>query len=433
MTRTDDASAPRVDELADHGVSVGSVVAEKFRLDEVVGSGGMGVVFKAWHLELEEHVALKFLLPSRAADRELRQRFALEAKAAAKLRGEHVVRVHDVGTLHGDVPYIVMEYLEGRTVGAMLRERGPLPVELACELTIQACEALAEAHARGIVHRDVKPENLVVTLGHDETPLLRMVDFGISKVALALDPGRTNPGGTVLGTPYYMSPEQLDGVVDVDGRTDIWSLGAVLFEMLAGRKPFSGQSFAALASEILTQPPRQLRKLRFDAPEELEAVVSRCLAKRPGDRFATVAELAAALEPFAPVEARAVAERAVRIVASGAAMRSERPSGSSLDDAILSSAKLRARPVHESPWRYLIDNDDPAMPRAATPLPPPISGRRTVSTPIPAAAPASELDETQAGERLSGEVESSFQRRQVLLAATLAGVVLALALAYFSR
>jgi eukaryotic-like serine/threonine-protein kinase len=431
MTRTDDASAPRVDELAEHGVRVGTVVAGKFRLDEIVGSGGMGVVFKAWHLELEEHVALKFLLPSRAADRELRQRFALEAKAAAKLRGEHVVRVHDVGTLPGDVPYIVMEYLEGRTVGAMLRERGPLPVELACELTIQACEALAEAHARGIVHRDVKPENLVVTLGHDETPLLRMVDFGISKVALALDPGRTNPGGTVLGTPYYMSPEQLDGVVDVDGRTDIWSLGAVLFEMLAGRKPFSGQSFASLASEILTQPPRQLRKLRFDAPEELEAIVSRCLAKRPGDRFATVAELAAALEPFAPVEARAVAERAVRIVASGAAMRSERPSGSSLDEAILSSAKLRARPAHESPWRYLIDSDDVPLPRSVTPIPPPISGLRSVAPPLP--VPASDLEDTQVGERVSGEVESSYQRRQVLLAATLAGLVLALALAYLSR
>jgi serine/threonine-protein kinase len=433
MTGTEDASALHVCELTEHGVSVGSIVAEKFRLEAVVGSGGMGVVFKAWHLELEEHVALKFLLPSRAADRELRQRFALEAKAAAKLRGEHVVRVHDVGTLQGHVPYIVMEYLEGRTVGAMLRERGPLPVELACELTIQACEALAEAHARGIVHRDVKPENLVVTLGPDETPLLRVVDFGVSKVALALDPGRTNPGGTVLGTPYYMSPEQLDGVLDVDGRTDIWSLGAVLFEMLAGRKAFAGHTFASLASEILTQPPRQLRKLRFDAPEELEAIVNRCLAKRPGDRFASVAELAAALEPFAPVEARAVAERAVRIVASGSAMRSERPSGASLDDAILSSAKLRARPAHDSPWRYLIDNEEVAIPRAATPIPPPNSVMRTVSTPPSVPAPLSDLDETRAGERVSDEVEASNQRRQVLLAATLAGLVLALALAYFTR
>jgi serine/threonine-protein kinase len=422
MTRPEEGTATSADELAERGVAVGATVAGKFLLEEVVGSGGMGVVFKAWHTELEEHVALKFLLPSRASDRELRQRFALEAKAAAKLRGEHVVRVHDVGTLDGAIPYIVMEYLEGRTVGALLRERGPLPIGLACELTIQACEALAEAHARGIVHRDVKPENLVVTLDQDDTPLLRVVDFGISKVALALDPTRTQPGGTVLGTPYYMSPEQIDGVGEVDARTDVWSLGAVLFEMLAGRKPFAGQSFAALASEILTAPPRQLRKIRFDAPEDLESVVSRCLAKRPGDRFATVAELAAALAPFAPEEAHAVADRAVRIVASGG-VRSERPSGSSLDEAILSSAKLRARPVTDSPWRYLVDKDDPAAAihaSRATPLPPP------VSTPRPIVVPSADLDETQAGERVSSEViETRLRRREVLLAATVVGLALA--------
>jgi serine/threonine-protein kinase len=196
----------------------------------------------------------------------------------------------------------------------------------------------------------------------------------------------------------------------------------VLFEMLAGRKPFAGQSFAALASEILTAPPRQLRKIRFDAPEDLESVVSRCLAKRPGDRFATVAELAAALAPFAPEEAHAVADRAVRIVASGG-VRSERPSGSSLDEAILSSAKLRARPVTDSPWRYLVDKDDPAAAihaSRATPLPPP------VSTPRPIVVPSADLDETQAGERVSSEViEARLRRREVLLAATVVGLALA--------
>jgi serine/threonine-protein kinase len=431
MTRPEDGTATSADELAERGIAVGATVADKFLLEEVVGSGGMGVVFKAWHRELEEHVALKFLLPSRASDRELRQRFALEAKAAAKLRGEHVVRVHDVGTLDGAIPFIVMEYLEGRTVGALLRERGPLPIGLACELTIQACEALAEAHARGIVHRDVKPENLVVTLDQDDTPLLRVVDFGISKVALALDPSRTQPGGTVLGTPYYMSPEQIDGLGDVDARTDVWSLGAVLFEMLAGRKPFAGQSFAALASEILTAPPRQLRKLRFDAPEDLEAAVNRCLAKRPDDRFPSVAELAAALAPFAPEEAHAVADRAVRIVASGG-VRSERPSGSSLDEAILSSAKLRTRPVTDSPWRYLVDKDDPATAihaSRATPLPPPVSTQR------PAAAPrGADLDETQAGERVSSEViQTRLRRREILLAAIVIGLALAALVAVLSR
>jgi serine/threonine protein kinase len=323
-----------------------------------------------------------------------------------------------------------MEYLDGRTVGALLRERGPLPVALACELTIQACEALAEAHARGIVHRDVKPENFVVTLGQDETPLLRVVDFGISKVALALDPARTQPGGTVLGTPYYMSPEQIDGMGEVDAKTDVWSLGAVLFEMLAGRKPFAGQSFAALASEILTAPPRQLRKIRFDAPEELEAVVNRCLAKRPEDRFATVAELAAALAPFAPEEAHAVADRTVRIVASGG-IRSERPSGSSLDEAILSSAKLRARPVTDSPWRYLVDKDDPAAAihaSRATPLPPP------VSTPRPVSFHGNDLDETQAGERVSSEIiETRLRRREILLVATVVGLALAALVAFLAR
>jgi serine/threonine protein kinase len=431
MTRADEALATPLDELAAHGVVVGAVVAAKFRLEGVVGSGGMGVVFKAWHMELDEYVALKFLLPSRARDKELRERFALEAKAAAKLRGEHVVRVHDVGTLDGQVPFIVMEFLDGRTVGAIINERGPLPVELACELTIQACEALAEAHGRGIVHRDVKPDNLVVTLGHDDTPLLRVVDFGISKVSLALDPGRTNPGGTILGTPYYMSPEQLDGGDELDARSDIWSLGAVLFEMLAGRKAFTGQSFASLASEILTQPPRQLRKIRFDAPEELERIVERCLAKKPQDRFATVAELAAALEPFAPPEARSVAERTQRIVASASAIRAERPSGSSLDAAILSSAKMRARAPHESPWRYLIDKDDVPTPRPFRASAPP--GARAGDGDTARGEVNADLEETQAGERITAVIESAHRRRQLLLAATLGGVFLASLVAYVTR
>jgi serine/threonine protein kinase len=430
MTHADEANATPTDELAAHGVVVGAIVAGKFRLDEVVGSGGMGVVFKAWHEELDEYVALKFLLPRRAVDRELRERFSLEAKAAAKLRGEHVVRVHDVGTLDGAIPYIVMEYLDGRTVGAMLSQRGPLPIELACELIIQACDALAEAHARGIVHRDVKPENLVVTLSHDDTPSLRVVDFGISKVALALDPGRTNPGGTVLGTPYYMSPEQLDGDANLDARSDVWSLGAVLFEMVAGRKPFAGKTFATLASEILTQPPRQLRKLRFDAPEELERIIERCLAKKPEHRFASVADLAQALEPFAPPESHAVAEHAQRVVTSLSAVKTERPSGPSLDAAIVSSAKMRARAAIDSPWRYMIDRQDTG-PVRLTPTPRPAVARSLSDS--AADEPSRDLEETQAGERITAVTEAALRRRQVLLAATLAGALLASLMAYLAR
>ena len=430
MTRDDDATARRLDELSGSGVELGRTVAGKFRLEAVVGSGGMGVVFKAWHTELEEHVALKFLLPSRADDDELRRRFALEAKAAAKLRGEHVVRIHDVGTLDGHLPFIVMEYLDGRTVGALVRERGPLPLELACSLTIQACDALAEAHALGIVHRDVKPENLVVTLDRDDTPRLRVVDFGISKVALALEPARTNPGGTVRGTPYSMSPEQLEGTSEPGSLTDVWSLGAVLFEMLAGRQPFGGKTFAGLASEILTQPPRQLRKLRFDAPEELERVVNRCLAKRPEDRFASVAELAAALEPFAPAEAHVVAERARRIVASSLFPAPARPTGSALDDAILSAGKVRARPVLDSPWRYAAESHAAAPGSAAGSQPPKAAPSTSEASP---AAAREDLEATQAGARGSLASLALLQSRRVLVAATFAGLILASVLASIAR
>ncbi len=417
MSREQTNEAADFTELGALGVRPGEMISDKFRLEEVVGSGGMGVVFKAWHLELEEHVALKFLLPSRAGDPELRGRFALEARAAAKLRSKHTVRVHDVGVLHGKLPFIVMEYLRGRTVGEILKERGSLPIELACELAIQTCEALAEAHARGIVHRDVKPENLVVTMDQDDSPLLCVVDFGISKVALALDPGRTNPGGTVLGTPYYMSPEQIDGC-ETDGRSDLWSLGAVLFEMVSGRKPFGGATFASLASEILAGPPRKLRKVRFDAPEELEAIIEKCLAKSPADRFASVGELAKALEPFAPVESGAVAERARRIGASASGVKSERPSGPSLDAVIVSSGKMRARQGVESPWRYVVDGADVAAPGQSVP---PRSGSRPSTSP-----PSSDnLAETVAGARLGFVIATEARRRALLLAAILAALVVA--------
>jgi eukaryotic-like serine/threonine-protein kinase len=299
------------------GVQPGDVLAGKYRVERVLGAGGMGVVVAARHLELDEHVAIKFLLPEALLHPEAKARFAREARAAVRIKSEHVARVSDVGTLENGAPYIVMEYLEGGDLSAWLKQRGPLSIEQAVEFVLQACEAIAEAHGLGIVHRDLKPANLFVIMRADGILSVKVLDFGISKTtgfgAAGGDAGMTK-SATVMGSPLYMSPEQLRSARDVDVRTDVWSLGVILYELLTGATPFTGQGIGDLAANVLMTPPTPLRSFRPDVPKGLETVIVRCLEKDRDRRFGNVADMCFALADFAPKRARGSVERIARLV-----------------------------------------------------------------------------------------------------------------------
>ncbi len=294
----------------------GDVVAGKYLIERVLGVGGMGAVLAARHLELDEPVAIKMLLPHVPPHGEPVARFLREARAAIKIRNEHVVRVLDVARLEGGAPYIVMEYLEGCDLGQLVERRGPLPFDEAIDYVLQACEAVGAAHALGIVHRDLKPANLFVTRAGDGRPCIKVLDFGISKITEPNNgntPVLTNTE-TIMGTPCFMSPEQLRSTRDVDARTDIWSIGAILYAVLTGAPPYDGESNADVSAKIIRDPAPSLEKAREDAPAGLADIVSTCLQKDPAERYADVGELAQALATVdARDSAKASAARIVRL------------------------------------------------------------------------------------------------------------------------
>jgi serine/threonine-protein kinase len=273
----------------------GSVLLGKYRVESVVGRGGMAIVLKVTHVQLQEELAVKVLLPERATNQDVAARFAREAQAVVRLRGEHVARVSDVGVLPSGLPCMVMEYLRGIDLCGEIARRGTLPPGEAVDHVLQACEALAEAHAQGIVHRDIKPANLFLTARPDGSPLIKVLDFGISKTPLHTAELATRTE-VFMGTPGYMSPEQMRTSKDVDSRTDIWALGVVLYECLSGRRPFQGESFTATVMKAATEPPPPLDS---SIPLGLQVAVLRCLEKDRRERFGSVAALAAALAPFA--------------------------------------------------------------------------------------------------------------------------------------
>ncbi|MBX3212610.1 MAG: protein kinase [Labilithrix sp.] len=293
----------------------GETVCGKYRIDSVVGAGGMGVVMGAVDTSLGRSVAIKFLAPHKASREGAVARFLREARAAAAIQSEHVVRVFEVSTLPNGAPFIVMEHLRGVDLAQLLEGRGALPIDEACDLLLQACEALGEAHGRGIVHRDLKPQNLFLTQRPDGSPCVKVLDFGISK---AVDEGPQNltSTDTVMGTPLYMSPEQVRSLKNVDARADIWALGSILFELLTLSPIFHAPSASALCAMIAMDPPTPLRARRPQAPAELEAVILRCLHKDPAGRFQDVAALADALVPFASERGRLSAMRVSRVVRS---------------------------------------------------------------------------------------------------------------------
>jgi len=273
------------------------IIAGKFRVERVVGAGGMGVVVAAHHLALDQPVAVKLMLPGVGARKPFTRRFLREARAAARLRSEHVTRVLDVGTLDDGTAYIVMELLEGHDLATLLRTRGPMSIGAAVALVLQGCDAIGEAHAAGIVHRDLKPANLFVTHRADGRPLVKLLDLGVCKLDASAGELHATSNNALIGTPTYMAPEQMRSAKEADARSDIWSLGVMLYELTTGRLPFPAATFAQLCLKVALDPCPALDVA--DAPPGFEAVVERCLAKDPSARFPTVAALAAALAPFA--------------------------------------------------------------------------------------------------------------------------------------
>ncbi|MDP9150960.1 MAG: protein kinase [Myxococcota bacterium] len=328
----------------------GDVIDDKYCVEEVLGAGGMGVVVAARHLQLGQRVAIKVVRSHGAADSSATGRFMREARAAAGLTSEHVVRVLDVGTLPTGTPFMVMEHLAGVDLAHVLHRDGPLAVVDAVGFVLQACEAIAEAHAQGIVHRDLKPANLFVTHRMDGSALIKVLDFGISKAALgAVDDGGTlTASGVVMGSPNYMSPEQVRSAKNVDARSDLWSLGVILYELLTGVCPFAGESLGDTLAKIVSEPAPPITMQRPDLPTSLAAAIHRCLQRRLDARVQSVGELASRILPFAPDEAALSVERIQRVSRLRAGSRPSHIEAFAL--SVQPSERPEAREATEEPW-----------------------------------------------------------------------------------
>ena len=291
-------------------VGPGSVLGGKYRVEKIIGSGGMGIVVAARHVSMGHRVAIKILNLDEEADRaDAIARFAREARAAARIESDHVVRVMDVASLSDGTPYMVMEYLEGTDLKELVLDRDQLPIAEAVGYVLEACEGLSEAHAAGVIHRDLKPSNLFLAKKGSRT-LVKILDFGISKVAPRKGELAITTTNSLMGSPMYMSPEQMKSSRDVDSRADIWSLGLILYELLTGEVPFRGETIPEICIAVMNGEPEPITRFRSDVPEGLQAVLRKCLAKDRNARYPTTAALARDLVPFALAGARVHAERA---------------------------------------------------------------------------------------------------------------------------
>jgi eukaryotic-like serine/threonine-protein kinase len=277
----------------------GEVVGGKYRLTRFLAAGGMGSVYEAQHTVVKRRVAVKFLRADLAVERASLSRFQREAQAAGALESEHIAAALDFGIAGDGSPFIVMEYLLGESLGALLEREKRLPPGRAADLVAQACGGVETAHASGIVHRDLKPQNLFVARRQDGTDLVKILDFGVAKLEAEDQGAGTTRTGTVLGTPAYMSPEQARGEKLIDHRSDVYSLGAILYELLSGEKPHPGDSPNAVLYHIATHAPVPLAGLVPDLPPALIESIERALAREPGDRQASAASLADELRAFA--------------------------------------------------------------------------------------------------------------------------------------
>ncbi|HEY2517106.1 MAG TPA: serine/threonine-protein kinase, partial [Polyangiaceae bacterium] len=345
-----------VEQLASDSLDLpaaGQIFAGKYRIGASIGIGGMAAVFAAEHLDLDQKIALKFLLPELCHDAEIVERFLREGRAATKIRSEHVVRVHDVGVLDGR-PYLVMEYLEGKDLDHLLAQHGALPVATAVDYLLQACEAIAEAHAVEIIHRDLKPANLFLTHRADGSASVKVLDFGISKMHAPTRAGsgvtpRATLVTTVMGSPHYMPPEQMESSAQVDARADIWSLGTILYELLANQQAFEGWSITEVCARVMRGHPAPLSTRRSDVPPALQAIIDRCLEKEPSARFGSVADLARALAPFGGTSAFASACTISRVLEGSHSFEG------SIDGLAVTAVSLRPLPPTRLRARDILD------------------------------------------------------------------------------
>lgn len=296
-----DGRPARVDTLAE-GTELGS-----YTITRLIGKGGMGAVHEAMHRELGKKSAIKTLLPEHAAKLEVRERFLREGQAASKIRHTNVVDVFDVGDT-GEFPYLIMEFLEGEDLAGMLAREGRLTAERAVDLLIPICAALAAAHSMGIVHRDMKPENIFLCHGRGGRIEPKLVDFGISKIVSQEEMGGLTGTSALMGTPYYMSPEQAQSAKHIDARSDQFSFGAILYEALVGRRAFSGDTLYAILDSIVRAKYPEPRSVQDDIPEGLERVTLRAMSSRPEDRYPSMRALGRELLPFAGQRTRALYE-----------------------------------------------------------------------------------------------------------------------------
>jgi serine/threonine-protein kinase len=377
--------SPDLERMAPTLPVVGDVVAGKYRVERIIARGGMGVVYAAHHMFLDQRVALKVMLVGQDAPNvEVIERFVREAQAAARLQSEHVVRVMDVGALDHGAPFLVLEYLQGCDLEELLRLNGPLDTRDLADYILQATAALAQAHAADIIHRDIKPANIFLAVRADGTNVIKVVDFGISKQPSNRARWRKLTGEASLGTPAYMSPEQLRSSQGVDPRADVWSLGVLMYELLTGRIPFDGEGPGAVFAAILEKDPDPIRMHRPDVSVELEAVVFRCLQRKKEDRFADVGELARQLvvhgsgrwdsliEGIDQALARssrsdAIESGALEAAASAIAMKSLPPPG-----ALKESGSITIS--FEEPRRVPTIKDDPTLKDPVAGLPGRVSG-----------------------------------------------------------
>lgn len=302
---------------------IGDLLSSKYRIERLIGEGGMGAVFQARHEKLGHPVALKFLLPSLAKDSQAAARFMNEARAAAQIQSSHVAKVLDVDSTPDGGAYMVIEYLEGADFSRILEQRGSIPVAEAAGYLLETCEALAHAHRLGVIHRDLKPANLFLAQSVDGRAVVKVLDFGISK-ASGLASGITATS-SLLGSPVFMSPEQVRSSKNVDARADIWSLGVIFYNLLTGALPFVGENFGEVFAAVLERTPAPASSLRPDLPREVDEVIGMCLMRERDHRFANVADLADRLAPLAPAEGRPIAEAVRRIVTSARAISPSAP------------------------------------------------------------------------------------------------------------
>jgi serine/threonine-protein kinase len=371
---------------------------DRYTIVRLLGRGGMGAVYEARHARLGRRVAIKFLLPEMAARAELLRRFENEAVAAGGLEHPNLVAVIDLGRAGDGSPYLVMEYLPGEDCARLVRRAGPLPVARAVNVVLQACRGVAVAHDAGIVHRDLKPENLFVTDVGDGTDQIKVLDFGIAKLRPVDGQAATRTGST-FGTTCYMSPEQARGASEVDARTDVWSLGVVLYELLAGRKPFDGEQPLNVVHQILTTPAPPLDEARPGLPRALLAAVDKALQKDAGQRFPSIRAFMNALAPLAERPAPASFNTNTPASTQPSPETTGRPAArprsarvgtaialvAGMSIATIAFVGLRgkpAAPVAAAPAASPASAQAPAAPAAAAPAP------VAVPVPVPMPAPA---------------------------------------------